>query len=80
MEIEMQNPREALDGVLSSLQPRDRLPFLRYLTRKGEWAGDRRFLVEIAACRDRLAGVALAAGAEGMPSAPGRPALRLDKD
>jgi hypothetical protein len=76
----MLNPGEALASVLSTLHPRDRLPFLRYLTRKGECAGDRMYLDEIAAYRDRLAGGASAAGAEDTPSAPGRPALRLVKD
>jgi hypothetical protein len=37
----MLNPGDALASVLSTRHPRDRLPFVRYLMRKGEWAGDR---------------------------------------
>lgn len=66
----MLDPGEALARVLATMHPRDRLPFLRYLTRKGEWAGDAMYLESIAAYRARQVRPADAPAA-------GRPALRL---
>jgi hypothetical protein len=71
---------EALASVLSTLHPRDRLPFLRYLTRKGPCAGNRICLAEIEAYRDRLAGGAATDGADETPTPPRRPAFRLVED
>jgi hypothetical protein len=68
----MLNPGEALASVLSTLHPRDRLPFLRYLTRKGEWAGNRMYLEEITACRDRLASGASDGAAQMLTPGGGR--------
>ncbi len=75
----MLNPGEALASVLSTMHPRYRLPFLRYLTRKGEWAGNRMYLEEIAAYRDRLASGASRRGSSNAARSR-RPALRLVKD
>jgi hypothetical protein len=71
----MPDPGEALASVLSALPPEDRLAFLRYLTRKGDWPGSRSLRDELAACRDRLA----AAAAEGADATP-TPSLRLRQD